>query len=892
VDAVISETIGSYRVLGKLGEGGMGIVYLARDLKHDRDVAIKVLKPDIAAVIGADRFLSEIKTTAQLKHPHILPLFDSGSDGSALYFVMPFIDGEALKQRFRRAGPLPLGDALRILRQLADALAHAHARGIVHRDVKADNVLVADRDVFLSDFGIARALRAHAPGATVTGTGMLVGTPGYMAPEQIVGGSVDHRADIYAFGALAYESLTGLMPFAGSAQDVVGAQLTGSPDPIVRHRPDVPPALAAMVMRCLARDPDARWQRMDDVLSVLDHVDSVQTETGSAGASVRRRWLGAGAALAAVGAIAAVWYFAGSSRGTSPSIEIGRMTRVTTDPGLELDPAVSPDGRAIAYAAGPPGRMRIYVRQIASGRSVPMTGEGFADDEALRWPQWSPDGLQIAFQGGRQRYTPRARIPEPMIYGMLALGGTPQRLISSVPGGIAVSPSWSRDGTQIVFGGVDGLFTVPPGGQAPPTLLVPGTELHSARWSPDGTRLAYVMSGLVFTFGEEMLGNVSNSALMTAIPGTGRITRITGGEWLDTNPVWLPDGRTLLFVSTRGGGRDVYSLRLNAAGEAEGEPQRLTSGANALTISLSRDGTVLAYASYTPSANVWSVDIPAEGVASVADATQVTFGAEKIEKVVLSPDGQWLAYDSDRHGQADIWKMRLPSGTPEQVTRSPNHEFVNDWSPDGQELLYHAIRDGQRDVFIVSADGTRTETVASTPGDEQHAGWGPDGNTVIYDLSPASRALNEWQAHVVTRAERGAPWSAPRQLTKDGSSDPKWSPDGRLIAFCVNEQLRVVAPDGSGQRVLVDARNSSGLEPAYPIWSRDSQTIYYKAYDRERHSTIWSVPAAGGTPRLLVRFDDPSRRSLRREFATDGKRFYFTIARDEADIWAVELKTR
>src|SRR5688572_4586920 len=147
----------------------MGVVYLARDLKHDRDVAIKVLKADIAAVIGADRFLSEIKTTAQLKHPHILPLFDSGSDGSALYFVMPFIDGESLKQRLRRTGRLPLDEAIRILRQLADALAHAHARGIVHRDVKADNVLVADRDVFLSDFGIARALGPHAPGATMTG---------------------------------------------------------------------------------------------------------------------------------------------------------------------------------------------------------------------------------------------------------------------------------------------------------------------------------------------------------------------------------------------------------------------------------------------------------------------------------------------------------------------------------------------------------------------------------------------------------------------------------------------------------------------------------------------------------------------------------------------------
>ena len=297
--------------------------------------------------------------------------------------------------------------------------------------------------------------------------------------------------------------------------------------------------------------------------------------------------------------------------------------------------------------------------------------------------------------------------------------------------------------------------------------------------------------------------------------------------------------------------------------------------------------------SYTPSANVWSIDIPTAGVASVADATQVTFGSEKIEKMVVSPDGQWLAYDSDRNGVADIWKMRLPAGTPEQVTSGPNHKFVNDWSPDGQEILFHTIRDGQRDVFVVSAEGTRTEQVTRSPAEEQHAGWGPDGNSVVYDKSNETGDVNHWQAHIVTRARRGAPWGEPRQLTKGGSSDPKWSPDGRLVAYCVGGQLRVVAPDGSGERILVDVgRGKDQLDPAYPVWSPDSQTIYYKAYDRDRHSTIWSVPSAGGTPRLLVRFDDPSRRSLRRELATDGKRFYFSVARDESDLWAMELRIK
>ena len=400
----------------------------------------------------------------------------------------------------------------------------------------------------------------------------------------------------------------------------------------------------------------------------------------------------------------------------------------------------------------------------------------------------------------------------------------------------------------------------------------------------------------MFTFGEESLGNVSTSTLAVVTLANGRVTSITGGGSLDTNPVWMPDNRTLLFISSRGGGRDIYTVRLSASGEPEHEPRRLTSGLNAHSISISADGALVAYASYAPSANIWSIGIPSEGVASVADATQVTFGNEKIEKLAVSADGQWLAYDSDRNGYADIWKQPLAGGPAEQVTRGPNHKFVNDWSPDGREIVFHSIREGgHRDVLVVSADGTRTEVVASSGGEEQHASWGPDGNTILYDSSkpPDGKTpapTNVWEAYIVTRARPGAPWGTPRQLTTHGSSDPKMSPNGRLIAYCVAGQLRVIKPDGTGEQVVVDVRAGDDQpEPAYPVWSRDSQTIYYKAYDRDRHSSIWSVPVTGGKPRLLVRFDDPSRRSLRREFATDGQRFYFTVARDESDLWAMEL---
>ena len=224
----------------------------------------------------------------------------------------------------------------------------------------------------------------------------------------------------------------------------------------------------------------------------------------------------------------------------------------------------------------------------------------------------------------------------------------------------------------------------------------------------------------------------------------------------------------------------------------------------------------------------------------------------------------------------------------QRLTRGPDNEFVNDWSPDGRELVIHAIRNGQRDLLVVSADGARVEPVATTPLPEQHAGWGPDGNSIVFDAPP--KAGERDQAFVVTRARRGAPWGPPRQITRNGSADPKWSPDGRLIATCADYELRVISPDGSGERVVVNGKPGPDLlEPSYPIWSRDSRTIYYKVYDRAGQSSIWSVGLDGTPPRQLVRFDDPSRRSLRREFATDGQRFYFTVARDESDIWTMEL---
>ncbi len=261
-----------YTVLGELGRGGMATVYLAEDLKHHRKVAIKVLRPELAATLGPERFLREIEVAAQLQHPHILPLHDSGQVDGILFYVMPYVEGQSLRERLVKEGELPVGEVVRILREVVDALSAAHARGVIHRDVKPENILLGGRHALVADFGLAKALSEATGRQELTSSGMTLGTPAYMAPEQVVADPhIDHRADIYAVGALAYELLTGRPPFAGrTAQAVLAAHVTEVPEPLTTYREAVPPALEQLVMRCLEKKPADRWQRADELLQQLE----------------------------------------------------------------------------------------------------------------------------------------------------------------------------------------------------------------------------------------------------------------------------------------------------------------------------------------------------------------------------------------------------------------------------------------------------------------------------------------------------------------------------------------------------------------------------------------------------------------------------------------------
>jgi serine/threonine-protein kinase len=605
---------GRYALERELGQGGMATVYLARDLRHERLVALKVLRPELAASLGPERFLREIKLAAQLQHPHILPLHDSGEAGGFLYYVMPYVEGESLRARLARQGELPVHDALRILIEVTDALAHAHAHGVVHRDVKPDNVLLSGRHALVTDFGVAKAVSEATGRQQLTTAGVALGTPIYMAPEQAAADpGMDHRVDLYAVGVLGYELIAGRPPFSGrTTQDTLAAHLTQAPPPLAAQRPACPPALEAVILRCLEKRPADRWQSADALLAQLE---ALQTPSGGttpaatrpveaappARSGARWRWIAAAALLLGLAATVAFVITR-----PAPDVRLGWRVQLTLDPGLEIDPALSPDGGLVAFAAGPLERTRLYVRQVDGGKPVELTR---ADGGFARVPRWSPDGRRLLF------------LSERGLEVMPALGGA-SKLVVPLERGAWSEGTWSPDGRSIAYTLGDSVFIRPlEGGAARGMARLP--EAHSCAWSPDGRRLACVSGNRIAVTNEDFGNLAASSVWLVPADGSGPV-RVTDDHAFNVSPAWLPGGRTLLYISDREGGRDLYQLHLTRGGHPAGDAARLTTGLNAVRVSVAADGGRLVYAGYVQSSNVWSVRVVGNGVEGLGRAEPVT----------------------------------------------------------------------------------------------------------------------------------------------------------------------------------------------------------------------------------------------------------------------------
>jgi serine/threonine protein kinase len=774
-----------YEIVGKLGEGGMGVVYKATDTHLDRFVAIKVLPPErVADPTRKARFVQEAKAASALNHPNIVHIYDISSDTGIDFIAMEFVPGKTLDQLIPRKG-MRLNEALKIAIQIADALTRAHAAGIIHRDLKPSNIMVDEHGVVkLLDFGLAK-LTESAPfsedDATrtlklATEEGTILGTAAYMSPEQAEGRQVDARSDIFAFGSVLYEMVTGQCAFRGatklSTMAAIVNQETGT------LPPEIPRDLEKVIGRCMRKQPDRRIQHIVDVKIALEELkeesDSGKLTPTTAAAPNRRRplfWMAGALAVLAIAATAG-WY--SLSKGGKPAGQM-RPVPLTANAGIESSPSFSPDGTQIAFSwnGEKQDNFDIYVKLIGPGAPLRLTSDPAADSS----PAWSPDGRWIAF----------IRAPESGLATLLlipALGG-PERKIGDL--------SLSR-------------FTI---------MHV----LHDffLAWTGDGKWLIVC---------EDARGKEPAGVFLLS-PDTGEKKRLAAGSAI--SPALSPDGRQLAFVRNRDAGTsDLYLLNLSAGFTPQGEPRRLTnSNEDVSSPAWTPDGKEIIYSSaaHLGQRSQWRI------AASPRSSPRREPLGEDSGGQTISRTGRRLAYTRE-FMDTDIYRIGLRGRT--EVT-SPAAKFISsirfdenpDYSPDGKRVVFNSHRSGTEEVWVSKADG-------ANPIQLTHAGgpmvgnprWSPDGQTfVMHTLLGGKRGID-----LV-----GANGGAIRRLA-EGGAQPTWSRDGKWIYFGRGGQVWKV-PAGGGKAVQVTRAGGNGAA----FESADGKYLYYV-----RAARIWKASLTGG----------------------------------------------
>jgi serine/threonine-protein kinase len=562
-----------YLLERELGQGGMATVYLARDRKHQRQVAIKVLRPEISVSLGLGRFIQEIEIVAGLQHPHILPLLDSGEADGFLYYVMPYVEGDSLRERLQREGEFPVSTTVRILTEIADALGYAHSRNVVHRDMKPENIMLSGRHPLVMDFGIAKAVSPALETPRVTTQGVALGTPAYMAPEQASADPhLDHRVDIYALGVIGYELLTGSTPFTGtSAQQILAAHLTQRPEPIQARRPTIPVALAAIIMRCLEKRPADRPQSADEIMRALETLvtpsdgftpTGSRPATGDTGTSRRRAAILGGGAILVIGAAALVWQVMEPSS-AGPVAQHRQLTFV----GSVQQQQISPDGELLAYVeAG--DTHRLAVRDLKSGSVIPVANLDMSYEI-----RWSPDGASILHLGydGKKRRTelfPR-------------LGGPPRPVAAHGAYG-TLSPDGSRiaQWSQNSERGIT--VTVLATGENRAIKTPRGRWLDDGDWSPDGRFIVLPLTDW----------SVHRHTLWAVNVETGLGHEVVSDTVPLSPPRWSPDAEALYYIRNN---NELCKLLMTPDGRSRGSPNVIQSGLGAANFSLTADGRRLTY---------------------------------------------------------------------------------------------------------------------------------------------------------------------------------------------------------------------------------------------------------------------------------------------------------
>ena len=877
---MIGRVIGQYQITAKLGEGGMGVVYRATDLALRRDVALKFIRdPGVAGSDAHSRFMAEARAAAALNHPSICTVYqvleaesDDGDDARVPVLAMELVPGENLATRLEREGPLPVAVCIRIATEVAEGLAEAHNHGVVHRDLKPHNVMTAGGRAKILDFGLSKPVSIEASSdlttqrAAWTGTheapGQIVGTVAYMAPEQALGRSTDARADVFSFGVMLYELVTGRRPFQGAdAGETLAKVIAGDFVPVPTLRPDVPAALDGVIRRCLQKDPSDRYRTASELADDLRGVSSAATTVSgtTTGIPTRRSSRGlpaiAGVVIVMAGVAAVLMTMnRGSSDATGP-VAYEQLTFVND----ASYPAISKDGSLVAYVRGEPwgelfatvaarATQKVVIQDLASNQVIDV-----GECRPCQHLQWSSDGAslfvltergvsQFSRLGGVVREFPAERV----FFLAVAPGGTAFATAMQSPAEIRLTNTQTAAMTTIPIAG----------GQ---------TAIRAIDWSPSGNRLAV----LVADSDKRHIRTVAlGGSEIIAAEDVGRVSAVK----------WSPAGDVLYYLKTSGLSRDLWALRVSAqTGVASGPPELILSGLQAgPNFSIAADGKSLAYTRETRFANLWSVSLT--GGLTDDEPKQLTAGTRLDQYPAVSPDGSRVAFVRSDGRSSDVYVMARGGGEAARVTFLERVFGAPAWSPDGSRLAFCAEQAGARRVWTIPASGGTATAIDATActalESEVPVSWAPapdiiyqrDGNRNYHRIDTATGV----ESPLLSDPQRG--WVfGPR-------------PYGRQTAVLWNELsatgrrrgLWILGPEPGAERYVAPA--------VWPMaWSPDGSSII--GYD-DQASAIVAVTVRDGSLRV-IRDLQGRRVALVPAAAPDNRSMVYSAHSILADVWVV-----